>query len=158
MARELFTSWCEYQSGIDRLLALAEHEIRIYDEDIVGLKLEAEPRLDQLKRLLRARRPDSIQVALRNFEPLKRDHPRLLQLLTDYSHCMTVQQTPEHLGHLRDVMILVDGCHGLIRFERDHPRSKLLIGENEELLPYERRFNEIWSEGGTALSITTLGL
>lgn len=158
MARELFTSWGEYQSGVDRLLALAEREIRIYDQDMIGLELDSESRLGHLKRLLQSNRPDSIQVALRNFEPLKRDYPRLMQLLADYTHGMTVQQTPEHLGHLRDAMILVDGRHGLIRFDRDHPRSKLLIGETEELLPYQRRFEEIWAEGGTPLSTTTLGL
>lgn len=158
MARELFTSWGEYQSAIDRLLALAEWEIRIYDQDMIELKLDSSPRLYHLKRLLQANRPDSIQCALRNFEPLKCDCPRLMHLLADYTHGMTIQQTPEHLGHLRDAMILVDGQHGLIRFDREQPRSKLLIGESEELLPYLRRFEEIWNEGGTPLSITTLGL
>lgn len=158
MARELFTSWGDYQSAIDRLLALAEREIRIYDQDMLGLKLDSPSRLEHLKRLLQANRPDTLQVALRDYEPIRRDCPRLMQLLADYNHGMTVQQTPEHLAHLRDAMVLVDGHHGLIRFDRDQPRSKLLIGETEELQPYLKRFGEIWAEGGTPLSITTLGL
>lgn len=158
MARELFNSWGEYQAAIDRVLALAEREIRIYDQDMIGLKLDSPSRLERLTRLLQSNRPDTLQVAVRDSEGLKRDCPRLMQLLTTYTHGMTVQQTPEHLAHLRDAMILIDGRHGLIRFDRDHPRSKLLIDENEELLPYLRRFEEIKSEGGTPLSITTLGL
>lgn len=158
MARELFTSWAEYQSAIDRLLALAEHEIRIYDRDITELKLDAAPRLEYLKRRLQAKRQPCLRIALRDVEPLKRDCPRLMQLLAAYTHGMTIQQTPENLAHLRDAMILIDDRHGLILFDQDQPRSKLLIGESQELLPYQRRFEEIWAEGGTPLSITTLGL
>lgn len=158
MARELFTSWGEYQSALDRLLAMAEQEIRIYDEDLVILKLDAAPRLDQIKRLLKGNRPDTVQVALRNSEPFKHHQPRLLTVFATHAHAMAVQQTPEQLGHLRDSMILVDGRHGLIRFDRDQPRSKLLVDEIEELLPYRRRFEEIWNEGGIVVSPTTLGL
>ena len=158
MARELLTSWNEYRSAIDRLLAMVKREIRIYDQNIIELGLDSPPRLEHLKRLLQANLPETFRAALRDCEPLKRDCPRLMRLLADYAHGMTVQQTPEHLAHLRDAMVLIDGRHGLIRFDRDQPRSKLLIGETDELQPYLRRFEDIWAEGGTPLSITTLGL
>lgn len=158
MARELLTSWGEYQLALDRLLAMAEHEIRIYDEDLVILKLETAPRLEQLKRLLQQNRADTLQVALRNSEPFKHHQPLLLKVLATHAHTMAVQQTPEQLAQLRDSMVLVDGRHGLIRFDRDQPRAKLLVDEIEELMPYRRRFEEIWNEGGIPVSPTTLGL
>lgn len=55
-------------------------------------------------------------------------------------------------------MILVDEKYALIRFERDLPRSKLLIDEPDEVRPYLSRFKEIWAEGGEPVSSTTLGL
>lgn len=55
-------------------------------------------------------------------------------------------------------MILVDGRHGLIRFDLEQARSKLLIDETEELHPYYRRFEEIWSEQAEEITATTLGL
>ena len=55
-------------------------------------------------------------------------------------------------------MIIVDDKHGLIRFERDMPRSKLLIDEGNELRPYLEKFRAIWTEGGERISSSTLGL
>jgi len=158
MTRELISSWGDFQTAFDRLLAIAEHKICIYDEDLGHLRLESSAHLDALKRLLGNTPPGNVRIALRNAEPLRREQPRLLKLIGDYSHCLTACQTPPHLAHLRDSMILVDGRHGLIRFEREMPRSKLLIDEIDELKPYLARFEEIWDEGGETVSTTTLGL
>ena len=145
--------------AIDRLLAIASRKILIYDEDLGYLRLDSAPRLAHLKRVLGgASTGNSARLALRNAEPLRCQQPLLMNLLTDYSHCLTACQTPPQLAHLRDSMILVDDKFGLIRFERDMPRSKLLIDEAEELKPYLARFEEIWNEGGETVSATTLGL
>lgn len=158
MARELFASWSDYQAGIDRLLALAERQIWIFDHDLQTLKLDAEDRLEPIRRLLASHRGDSLRILLGDAGPLTRGQPRLMSLLASHHHAMTVFQTADHLAHLRDSMILVDGRHGLIRFDREQPRSKLLIDEQEELIPYHRRFEEILAEGGTPVTATTLGL
>ena len=159
MSRELFTTWSDYQSAIDRLLALAAGRIWIYDEDLGMLHLENPERIEMLKRPLAVAPHDCLRIAVRNSKSLQQQRqPLLQQLLTTHSHNAAVQQTPEQLGHLRDSMILVDGGHALIRFDRDQPRCKLLIDEPEEVMPYRRRFEEIWAEGGTPVSATTLGL
>jgi len=159
MTRELITSWGDYQAAIDRLLILAVRKISIYDEDLGHLRLDSPSRLAELKRVLLADRNISrIRVAVRDAELLRRQQPLLMNLIGEFSHCLSVQQTPEQLAHLRDTMILVDDKHGLIRFERDQPRSKLLLDESDELKPYIARFEDIWSEGGESVSATTLGL
>lgn len=158
MARELLTSWGAYKMALERLLATAEAQLLIFEPDPARLGLESASRLEQFGRLLQGRRPDCLRIALPDAEAFKRDHPRLLHLLADYRHSMTVQQIPESLAHLRDAMVLADGRHGLIRFDRDQPRSKLLIDEAEEIRPYFRRFSEIWAECDSPLAITRLGL
>ncbi|MGE5469927.1 MAG: hypothetical protein ACM3X0_03915 [Bacteroidota bacterium] len=159
MARELITSWGDYQTALDRLLVIAEHKIFIYDEDLGHLALEAPPRLAEIRRVLHAARGTSqIRLAVRNGEPLRREHPLLMNLLGQFGHCLAAQQTAPQLAHLRDAMIIVDDRHGLIRFERDQARSKLLLDEPDELKGYLARFDEIWREGGESISITTLGL
>ena len=158
MARELITSWGDYQAAIDRLLAMATESIFIYDQDLGQLKLDSATRLDQLRRILSAGQRDALQIALRNADPLRRQHPALLGLLSTYCHIAAAHQTPEQLAHLRDCMILVDNKHGLIRFEQEQPRSKLLIDETDELKPYLTRFAELLAEGGEQVSSTTLGL
>ena len=159
MSRELFTTWSDYQSAIDRLLALATKHIWIYDEDLGMLHLENPERIEMFKRPLAAVPHDCLRIALRNTVSLQQHRRPLLQrLLTTYSHNSAVLQTPDQLAHLRDSMILVDDAHALIRFDRDQPRCKLLIDEPEDVMPYRRRFEEIWDEGGTPVSPTTLGL
>lgn len=158
MARELITSWADYQMALDRLLAIACHKISIYDEDLVALKLESAPRLLHIKRVLQAGEPNTLQIAVRNAGPIRQKNPQLLNQLATYGHLATARQTPPQLAHLRDSMILVDDKHALIRFERDQPRSKLLIDEIDEVRPYLTRFKEIWSEGGEGVTSTALGL
>lgn len=156
MARELITTWNDYQAAVERLLAMACHEILIYDEDLGGLKLDSPLNLPHLQHVIKE--GSGFRIAVRNAAPLRQRHPQLLNLLTVFSHRAAAQQTPEHIGHLRDNMILVDGKHGLIRFDRDQPRSKLLVDEIEELRPYALRFAEIWAADGDPVSATTLGL
>lgn len=158
MSRQLFTTWSDYQAGVDRLLALATREIRIYDGSLGELKLDAAARSAALQRLLHGEERDCLQIALRDASRLPRECPRLMQLLGRYAHIMTVRQTPEQLGDLRDSLLLVDRRHGLIRFDRDQARCKLLIDEEEELRPYLQRFEEIWGTDCTPISPTTLGL
>ena len=158
MARELISSWSDYQVAIDRLLDLACRKIYIYDQDIDQLKLETPSRLNALKRVLHSTDQQSLQIALRDATALHNAHPVLNNLLTTYSHRVLAQQTPEQLAHLRDSMILVDDRHALIRFDHDQARSKLLIEESDEVRPYLIRFAEILSEGGESICSSTLGL
>lgn len=158
MARDLITSWADYQTALDRLLAIATEKICVYDEDLVALKLDSPARLSALSRLFKAGRGNSLQIALRNAALVKINGPRLLTLLGTYSHLAEIRETPHQLSHLRDSMIVVDGKHALVRFDKDQPRSKLLIDEAEEVRPYLARFLQIWAEGGETVSGNPLGL
>ena len=142
MARELITSWEGYQTAIDRLLFMACQKICIYDEDLGQLKLESSLRLPQIKQMLRAGHKESLQIIVRNAERLHNQSPLLIKLLTDFSHLATAQQSPPNMAHLRDSMLIIDDKHALIRFERDLPRSKLLVDEIDELKPYLNRFSD----------------
>lgn len=158
MAHELITDWGSYQAGFDQLLGLAEHKLYIYDEDLGKLRLDQPVRLAQLKRLLLTAQPDGIRIVLRNAEPFRRQQTHLIQLLATHAHIITIQETGPQLNHLRDSMVLVDHQHGLIRFDREQVRSKLLIDNPSELSPYWLRFDELWKEPGAVVSTTTLGL
>jgi hypothetical protein len=158
MSRELITDWGAYQAGFDQLLGLAEHQLFIYDEDLSKLRLDHPTRLAQLKRLLLSAQPGSIRIALRNAEPFRRQQTQLIQLLATYAHIITIQETSQQLSSLRDSMVLVDGQQGLIRFDREQARSKLLLDEATELRPYLLRFDELWREPGDVVSATNLGL
>lgn len=158
MAHELITSWGDYQTAIDRLLCLACRNICIYDEDLSELKLDSARRLPQIRRVMQAGHSKSLQIVIRNADPLRNRFSHLIKLLTEFGHQATAQQSPPDLAHLRDSMLIIDDRHALIRFERDLPRSKLLIDEADTLKPYLNRFSELRSAGGESISSTTLGL
>lgn len=161
MARELITDWTGYAAALDRLLAIASEQIDIYDEDLSHLGLIAPARLEALQRVLHRGRNGNapcLRIAVRDATRLRREHPGLFGLLQTYGHVASVTETPEQLAHLRDNMVLIDQRHALIRFDRDQPRSKLLIDESDEILPYLYRFSEIIAEGGSPIGSSTLGL
>ncbi len=158
MSRELITDWSAHQAATERLLGLAQRKLLIYDEDLVKLRLHEPARLNWLKVLLQSAQPNSIRIAVRDAEPMRRQQSQLLQLFAVYAHIVTVQETSEQLASLRDAMILVDNQHGLIRFDRDQARSKLLIDEADAIRPYLQRFEEIWASPGNVVGTTNLGL
>lgn len=158
MARELFTSWGEYQTGIDRILAAASEELCIFDPDLTQLKLESATRIERLQSFLQAKHNNRIRIALRSARFFREHCPHLQNLLRLHNERLEVLETADHLAHLRDCMLLVDSGHGLIRFDQDQARSKLVTEEPESMTAYRQRFQEIWEEGGTPVSATTLGL
>ena len=158
MARELITSWGDYQAAIDRLLAIAGQKICIYDEDLSYFKLESTLRLAQIRRILHSGHKECLQIILRNADMLRNRSPVLYKLLSDFNCLASAQQSPPELAHLRDCMLIVDDKHALIRFERDLPRSKLLLDEAGELKPYLNRFSELFLAGGERIGMPPLGL
>lgn len=81
-----------------------------------------------------------------------------MEILTHNSHRVQLQQTHESLAFLRDTIVIADGIHGVIRFDQDHPRSKLILASRQEVAPYLQRFEDIWLERGEPFSPTVLGL
>jgi len=158
MARTLITSWSDCRLAVDQLLALAQHEIRVVDQDLGLLGLSSRETLAHLRRFLANKRQPCIRIALRDGAALSARAPLFTELLVTHGHLVSVQQTPEHLAGLRDAMVLIDDRHGLVRFDRDQPRAKLLIEEIDDLQPYVHRFDELWTEGGIPLSPRPLGL
>lgn len=151
------TSWGEYDAAIDEALADARLAIDIFDLDLVALKLETPGRHEALAAFLR--RPDAcLRIAVQSSRPVLDRCPRLLTLLRLHAHHFRLQETPPHLASLADSLLLVDGVGGVVRFHHDHARSKSIADDAEACKSYCKRFEEIWNEGGTPLSATTLGL
>lgn len=158
MSTALHTTWGEFRLAVAHTFDLVRHDLCIFDADLAQLGLDQLANIERLERLLHASPAAHIRIALQRTEHLHRDHPRLLQLLQHYGHALILQQTPEHLVSLRDTLVIADACHAVIRFDRDHPRSKSILACAEAVQPYQQRFDDIWREGGYRFSPTVLGL
>ena len=158
MNSELITYWSDHDSAVLKTLSLAISTLRIFDEDLLRLKLEDPERHKELQRLLETGSSSRIEIALRNAEPFRRNSPRLMKLLATHPHKFSVIECPPHLATLSDALLLADDRHALIRFHKDNARSRLIIDDTKSCQPYHQRFSEILHEGGLPISSTTLGL
>ena len=158
MSAELITTWTEHDSSLQRILCLASHTLCVFDEDLAQLKLERSDNAELLRGFLAAGGQRSVQIALRNAEPLRRVCPRLMKLLATFPQCLTIVECPPHLAALADSLFIVDDRHALVRFSKDYPRAKAIIDDAAECAPYVHRFAEIINEGGEQVCATILGL
>lgn len=157
MSDTLITSYADYATAIDHVLALARRELDIFDHDLEGLKLEQPARLDTIARLL-AEPTSRVRVVVQNAETVVARHPRLMRLLDLHGHHFQLVAASDKVAALTDAMLIVDGAHAVIRFHREQPRAKYLEDEPDAVKPYQKRFQAIVDEGGTPISTRVAGL
>ncbi|MEI7612034.1 MAG: hypothetical protein WCK63_03935 [Betaproteobacteria bacterium] len=158
MTTELISNWAEHDIALCRILPELSQSLRIFADDLTRLDLERPEIADSLRHFLAADAQNTLKIVLKNSESFSRNSPRLMNLLRSYPDRMTVIAAPDHLASLSDNIVLVDDRHALIRFHQDHVRSKLIVDNAAECLPYAQRFDAIIREGGEPISATTLGL
>ena len=158
MSSELITSWGEHDASLKKVLTLATNSLCIFDGDLSKLNLGRSEIIELLRQFLNSGRQNCLRIVLQNTEALRRDNPRLMELLADRPQSMSILECPPHLAELKDSMVIADERHALIRIHKDHARSRVLIDSAEDCAPYVKRFEEILNEGGEPVGITTLGL
>ena len=157
-AYTLLTSEADYRAACDTILGLAEHQILIFDRDLVRLRLGERTRLEALAGFLGADSLRRIRVVLHDPGPLEHDMPRLMQLLARFSHSVDVRQSPDDMRHLADTHVLADEKHGVRRFHADQPRSALIVDDPAYIQPWQQRFDELWELSQPCLRFNTTGL
>ena len=154
----LITSWADHDSAALKVLAAATTKLRVFDEDLSKLKFESHESTVILRRLFAFNPQHTLQIIVKNADPLQRNYPRLLGLLREYPENMSIIQSPPHLSSLNDSLLIADDNYALVRFHKDNVRCKAIINNKQECLPYLHRFAEIEKEGGEPFNPTPLGL
>lgn len=157
-AYTLLTSEAEYRQACDTILARAEREILIFDRDLATLRLDEKARLEVLANFLQMDRLRRIRMVLHDPVPVERGAPRLMQLISRFSHVIAVRQSPDNLRQLADSHVLADESHGVRRFNIAQPRSALILDDRDYVYPWRQRFEELWELSHPCLRINTTGL
>lgn len=157
-AYTLLTGETEYRQACDTVLTLAEKEILIFDRDLAALRLDENARLGALASFLQKGPLSRIRLVLHDPGPLERRAPRLVQLISRFSHVMEARQSPDNLRHLADTHLLVDESHGVRRFHVDQARSALILHDPAYVSPWRQRFEELWALSHPCLRMHTTGL
>lgn len=154
----LITTEADYRAGCAEVLRRAEREIRIFDRDLLAIRLDELQQADRLGEFLAADRSRQVRIVLHEPETVRKHAPRFMQLLSRFSHQMETREIPDNLRHLADTHILVDQRHGVRRFQFDQPRSALIIEDPPAISPWWDRFSELWEQSHACLGANTTGL
>ena len=148
----------EQSDAIDALIALAQQQIRVFDQDLSQTGWNGAARADRLAAFLREVRGRRLDIIVHDTRYLQSACPHMINLLRNYGHALTIYQTGPEGKVATDPLVIVDGRHYLHRFHFEQPRAALGIDQPEQTRPLASRFDEIWATGEAGLSGTVLGL
>jgi hypothetical protein len=152
------TTVSEQVAAIDRLLAIAKNNVRVFDQDLSQTGWGAATRIDAVAAFLRGMSGRRCDIIVHDTRYIESSCPRLLSLVRRYGHAMSIYRTGPEARLATDPLIIVDRRHYLHRFHYDQSRSALGIESPEEAQLLSNRFDEIWATGEVALTGTVLGL
>ena len=156
--RTLITARSEYQAAADRVIALVQRELRIFDPDLSEFSLETPARISALKAFLSRSRDNRVKIAVHDPEFVKRRCPRLISLLGSYAGFIEVFRTQGEAALAQDCFLLADRLHVVRRPVARQMRGVLLISDAVEGQGMYGRFNEIWESSESGASASTSGL
>jgi hypothetical protein len=156
--RLLFSTRREYRDAFDRLVALAERELRIFDADFSDLEINSPQKSELLRAFLLRSRTNRLYIAVHDAEYIRNRCPRLIELLRQFSDRMFIHQTEGEAARVQDCFVMADKLHVLRRPVRSQPRGSLKLGDEQEGLGMHLRFSEIWDSSVPAVSASTAGL
>jgi hypothetical protein len=153
-----FDSEASFRQAIDSVIAAATQEIRVFDQDLTRIALDTKDRAEAIERFLAEDRERRLRIVLHDPGHCERHSPRLMALIRRFGQAVEIRQSPDELRHLQECFLLADRIQAVIRFHRDHPRGKIILNAPEEIHPWWRRFEELWTLSAPCLSATRLGL
>lgn len=148
----------EYTAALDKLCELATHSLFVFENDFDNLGFNSEARYNTLRRFLLSGTNACLHLLAHDPQPLMRFNPRVMMLLRQFGHKMSIYQTPVNLRHLSAPFAVADARHFVRRFHFDDARG--IFGQNdpEEALMLKSRFEEMWASSRPGISGSTLGL
>lgn len=156
--RALFLSRMEYADGADKILAMAQHEVAIFDPDFAEYRLESPRRIELLNQFMRKDRNNRLRIAVHAPEQVIRHCPRLLGLLNLYSANMLIYRTTGEAARAQDCFVLIDRLHVARRPVAAQGRGVLILHDPREGLLMHGRFLEIWDSSEPGVNASTSGL
>lgn len=148
----------EYRDAFERLIGLAQRELRIFDADFSDLEINSPQKSELLRAFLLRGRNNRLYIAVHDTGYIRNYCPRLLDLLRQFSDRMFIHQTQGDAARVQDSFVLADKLHFVRRPVRAQPRGTLGLCDEQESQGMHLRFSEIWDSSFPAVTATTAGL
>ena len=146
-----------YEDALDELLANASHTVRIFDRRI-GAPFNTLRRYELMRQFLLSRRTNRVRIVLHETGNIVRDCPRLMLLLKQFSHSMSIHQTLPAARRVYDPFAVADDVRFVHRFHYNDIRGAATIGDVAATQLLLKRFDEIWQASTPAVSANVAGL
>ena len=156
--RTLITTRREYLDAVDRLLAMAKRELRVFDPDLETIDFNAPGRVAVLRSLLAANRNHRVRIALHDVEHVRRRCPRLLNLISTFPTALLIHLTEGQATRAQDCFLIADGENLVRRPAATQYPGVLLLDDPDEGHGMQERFEQIWESSRMAVTATTVGL
>lgn len=147
-----------YVAALDIVIAQAENELLIFDQDFERGDYASLQRFEVLSAFLSKDNVSKLTIILQNTDYFIQHCPRLFGLLKNYGHKMVVYETNDTAKVAKDCFVIADKQHYVRRFHIDQARFKYALNDVEECANLGMRFDELLDETTEAVSTTKLGL
>ncbi len=147
-----------YAEAINIVLANAQHDLLIFDQDLSHGDFSSLQKHDLLQQFLSKNVNSRLTIILQDTSFFHDKCLRLFNLLNVYRHKMTVYETNQSVKHSKDCFVLADDQHYVKRIHIDQARFKYGLNDLESAGLLNTRFKELLEATQDTVTITKLGL
>lgn len=155
---QILTGERNYATALGMVIAAAERELLIFDEDLSRGDFASIARFDLLRNFLSKSPSNRLQIILHDSRHFTTRCPRLYRLLANYGHSMQVYETDQQAKVARDAFVIADQRHYLRRFHVEQARFRFAFDDMETAQMLNMRFEELLQCAPHTVSVTQLGL
>ncbi len=153
-----FDGVADYISALDSVCDSAQRTLNIFEKNYDGIGFNSTKRFESLRRFLLSNSMNRLNILAHDPQHLIRFCPRMMMLLTQFSHSMLIYQTPKSLQHITEPFAVADDKTYVRRYHFDDTRGLLGINDPEEARRLNSGFQEMWASSHPCASPTKLGL
>lgn len=147
-----------YAEAINIILANAQHELLIFDQDLSHGDFASLEKYALIQQFLSKNITSRLTIILQSTTFFIEKCPRLFDLLALYGHKMIVHETSEAAKHAKDCFILADAQHYIKRIHIDQARFKYALNDEDSVEMLNTRFKELLEATQDVIAVTKLGL
>lgn len=147
-----------YSEAISLILANAQRELLIFDQDLSHGNFSSTEKFSLLQNFLSGNITSQLTIILQDAGFFQNKCPRLLNLLQAYGHKMQVRTTNASAKHAKDCFILADGEHYVKRIHIDQSRFRYALHDKKNTEVLNNRFMELVEATADVVTIKPLGL
>lgn len=154
-----FDTFALYRDAVLELLEQATHSIVLFDPDLAETGIESIRGAELLSGFCdRATHNDALRIAVHDAAYIKRDAPRLLNVVARHGHRMSIRVTTPRYHDWQQPYMVVDDVHVVTRFHHDQPRGKICHHAAATAAPLLTRFEVMWQHAQPGPTGAPLGL